>query len=62
MKKKSTAGSEIRRRLRFFFDPAVTWAPEKDFDLCLNIGHCNFVLKAEKIENDLLALKPIYIT
>ena len=58
---------EIYRRLKdsktaqIFFDPAVTWAPEKDFDLCLNIGHCNFVLKAEKIENDLLALKPIYI-
>jgi len=45
---------------RIFFDPAVTWAPEKDFDLCLNIGLCDFVLKAEKIENDLLALKPIY--
>jgi 2-phosphosulfolactate phosphatase len=59
---------KIYRRLKdsktaqIFFDPAVTWAPEKDFDLCLNIGHCNFVLKAEKGENDLLALKPIYIT
>ncbi len=57
---------EIYRRLkesktaRIFFDPAVTWAPEADFDLCLNIGLCDFVLKAEKIENDLLALKPIY--
>jgi len=45
---------------RIFFDPAVTWAPETDFDLCLNIGLCDFVLKAEKIEDDLLALKPVY--
>ena len=58
---------EIYRRLRdsktarIFFDPAVTWAPETDFDLCLNIGLCDFVLKAEQIENDLLGLKPIYI-
>ena len=58
---------EIYRRLRdsktarIFFDPDVTWAPEKDFDLCLNIGLCDFVLKAEKIESDLLALRPIYI-
>ncbi len=45
---------------RIFFDPTVKWAPEKDFDLCLNIGLCDFVLKAEKVENDLLALKPVY--
>jgi 2-phosphosulfolactate phosphatase len=57
---------EIYRRLkdsktaRIFFDPAVTWAPEADFDLCLNIGLCDFVLKAEAVENDLLALKPVY--
>jgi hypothetical protein len=43
-----------------FFNPAVTWVPEKDFDLCLNIGLCNFVLKVDKIENGQLALKPIY--
>jgi len=57
---------EIYRKLRnsdtarIFFDPALTWAPEKDFDLCLKIGLCDFVLKAEKEENDLLALKPNY--
>jgi 2-phosphosulfolactate phosphatase len=57
---------EIYRRLRdsktaqIFFDPALKWAPEKDFDLCLNIGLCDFVLKAEKIEHDLLALRPVY--
>ena len=58
---------EIYRRLkdsktaRIFFDPAVTWAPEADFDLCLNIGLCDFVLKAENVENDLLALRPVYL-
>ena len=57
---------EIYRRLRYsktariFFDPDINWAPETDFDFCLNIGLCDFVLKAEKIENKLLALKPNY--
>jgi len=51
----------VSRTAQNFFDPAVTWAPEKDFDLCLNIGFCDFVLRAEKIENELLALKPILL-
>ena len=46
---------------RKFFDPTVTWAPENDFDLCLNIGFCDFVLKAEKNEGGLLSLKPLYL-
>ena len=45
---------------RIFFDPEVSWAPETDFDLCLNIGLCDFVLKAEKIKDDLLVLRPVY--
>lgn len=49
------------KNARKFFDPAVTWALEKDFDLCLNIGLCNFVLKAEKREGGLLSLKPVYL-
>jgi 2-phosphosulfolactate phosphatase len=59
--------TKIYRRLkesktaRIFFDQAVTWAPETDFDLCLDIGLCDFVLKAERRENDLLSLKPVYI-
>jgi 2-phosphosulfolactate phosphatase len=59
---------EIYRRLkesktaRIFFDPAVTWAPETDFDLCLDIGLCDFVLKAERMTDDLLVLKPTYFT
>ena len=57
--------TDIYTRLRkskpaqIFFDPTLTWAPETDFDFCLNIGLCNFVLKAEKMENGLMALKPI---
>ena len=46
---------------RIFFDPEVLWAPGKDFEFCLNIGLCDFVLIAEKRSNDLLFLKPVYI-
>ena len=45
---------------RIFFDPEVLWAPEKDFELCLNIGLCDFVLIAEKRSDNLLFLKPEY--
>jgi 2-phosphosulfolactate phosphatase len=45
---------------RIFFDPEVSWAPETDFDLCLHIGLYDFVLKAEKIKDDLLVLRPVY--
>ena len=44
---------------RIFFDPEVSWAPETDFDLCLNIGLCDFVLKAEKIKDGLLVLRSV---
>jgi len=47
---------------RIFFDPEVSWAPETDFDLCLNIGLYDFVLKAEKIKDDLLVLRPVVKT
>lgn len=43
---------------RKFFDPQVTWAPEKDFELCLNIGLCNFILKAQPGPDGLLFLRP----
>lgn len=58
--------SEIRARLkkskpaRIFFDPASDWAPEADFDYCLNVGLCDFVLRAEPFDGGLLALKPVY--
>ena len=49
------------RTARIFFDPEVSWAPETDFDLCLNIGLCDFVLKAERMADNLLVLKPTYL-
>ena len=53
--------SQLRasKTARIFFDPEVNWAPETDFDLCLNIGLCDFVLKAEKIKDDLLVLRAV---
>jgi 2-phosphosulfolactate phosphatase len=43
--------SRIRERLRRcpaaekFFDPAATWAPERDFELCTEVDHFDFVLR-----------------
>lgn len=44
---------DIRGRLRQaagaqkFFDPACDWAPESDFDLCIDLDRFNFVLKLD---------------
>lgn len=32
---------------RKFFDPELAWAPERDFDLCLNLNRFDFVLRVE---------------
>jgi 2-phosphosulfolactate phosphatase len=43
--------STVRQRLRDcpaakkFFDPAATWAPEGDFDLCTDVDRFGFVLR-----------------
>lgn len=43
--------STIRERLRAapaaqkFFDPAATWAPERDFELCTDVDRFDFVLR-----------------
>jgi 2-phosphosulfolactate phosphatase len=43
--------SSVRDRLRespaakMFFDPAATWAPESDFDLCTDVDRFGFVLR-----------------
>ena len=58
-KKMYTQLRESKSSLKFF-DPEVKWAPEKDFELCLNIGLCDFILKAGKNHNDLIVLKPEY--
>jgi len=57
---KITTHLKASKSARRFFDPEVLWAPEKDFELCLNIGLCDFVLKAEMNRKDLLVLKPEY--
>ncbi|GBC60109.1 2-phosphosulfolactate phosphatase [Desulfonema ishimotonii] len=44
----------IRARLRRapsarkFFNPSATWAPERDFALCLSLDRFDFVLRAER--------------
>ncbi len=44
-----------------FFDPGKqSWSPEKDFKLCLDLNHFDFVLKVEK-EKELNYLKRINI-
>jgi 2-phosphosulfolactate phosphatase len=35
------------RSARKFFDPAITWAPERDFDLCLSLNRFDFILKVQ---------------
>ncbi len=46
--------SAVRDRLRGtrsalkFFDPAATWAPERDFDLCTDVDRFDFVLRLNR--------------
>lgn len=35
---------------RKFFDPSTEWAPERDFELCLNLNRFDFVLRAHWTE------------
>ncbi|WP_045856107.1 2-phosphosulfolactate phosphatase [Teredinibacter purpureus] len=35
-----------------FFDSAQPWSPEADFDCCLNFNKFNFVLQADRINDD----------
>ena len=66
LKNKEFDKNDIRTQLRdskparIFFDPAADWAPETDFDYCLDFGLCDFVLRAETTDNGLMALKPVY--
>lgn len=39
------------RSARKFFDPAIDWAPERDFELCMHLSRFDFVLK-EREDND----------
>jgi 2-phosphosulfolactate phosphatase len=62
---KSNEFDSIVRRLRNcesaakFFDPAKDWAPERDFELCLQLNRFSFVLRAEPWDNDLMCLRKI---
>jgi 2-phosphosulfolactate phosphatase len=42
-----------------FFDPEKTWAPERDFDLCLDLNRFNFVLVAKADMDGLLYLQKV---
>ena len=57
-RKKIYTRLKTSKSARIFFDSDVSWAPEKDFELCLDIGICDFILKAEKYHRDLLILTP----
>ncbi|MEJ7619175.1 MAG: 2-phosphosulfolactate phosphatase [Pyrinomonadaceae bacterium] len=60
---RATNFAHVRKHLRRyasarkFFDPLLTWAPESDFDLCLDLGRFDFVLRAEPDEDQLRILK-----
>jgi 2-phosphosulfolactate phosphatase len=44
-----------------FFDPEKTWAPERDFDLCLALGRFGFVLRLERLSGGRLVLRPVNV-
>jgi 2-phosphosulfolactate phosphatase len=55
----------VRERLRGslsasrFFDPEKTWAPERDFELCLALGRFGFVLRGERRADGRLRLRRV---
>ncbi len=36
---------------RKFFDPAATWAPERDFELCIDVDRFDFVLRLVRADD-----------
>jgi len=67
LEKKPNDFSKITKHLREyrsahkFFDPAIDWAPERDFDLCLSLNKFNFVLKVEPYDKNQVFFKKIDI-
>jgi 2-phosphosulfolactate phosphatase len=57
----------IRQQLRLckgarkFFIPKKTWAPERDFDLCLSADRFDFVLQASSREGDMVELQRLNV-
>jgi 2-phosphosulfolactate phosphatase len=53
---------EVRERLRDapaaqkFFDPAMDWAPESDFDYCTEVDRFDFVLRLKRASDEPLEL------
>ena len=44
-----------------FFDPEKTWAPERDFELCMDIGRFDFVLVAQIAEDGIRYLRKMEV-
>lgn len=44
-----------------FFDPAIDWAHEGDFELCLSLNRFDFVLKTEPLTDGLLSLRKLAV-
>lgn len=63
---KSPDFADIRAKLRAclaaqkFFDPEKTWAPERDFELCLTLSRFDFILQVQPDENGLHTLRKIH--
>jgi 2-phosphosulfolactate phosphatase len=63
--KKSLTEAEIKIRLkspagdRFFAEDTQSEMPKEDFEYCLKINKFDFVIKADKIEDDIYQLKKI---
>ena len=44
---------------REFFDPSCPWKPKGDFELCLSLDRFKFILKVEKLDEELIHFKKI---
>ena len=44
---------------RFFVAGHQDYAPSTDFYLCLDLNRFDFIMKAEKIDTDMVSLKPV---
>lgn len=42
-----------------FFDPARPWTPPRDFELCMTANRFDFVLRAQRGDDDLLGMEPV---
>jgi 2-phosphosulfolactate phosphatase len=47
---------------RKFFNPEIAWAPERDFDLCLDLNRFDFVLKVGSAPDGFRSLQKVAVT